>query len=322
MKNIKYITLTLFVSLLFNSCNDEVNNSINEFDSDKNINEFGFEFLSNGKTIRFVDENSYFNLLDIIAKKNEQEKKDFFEELSIKSQYVLLNEADEELVSICETSNDQHSFITKYADFLEKYDGIFMFNEVDDEDLCAYSKVISVENRYFADENGLFYIGDSLVSSPLFESVAEYLDLTVNTRSTSYLDVFNPNHAWSHQSDRKVGLYISINGERVTVNFTSQKKGIFGWVRYNTVYYAKFIISNFAWLQNGEYVSKSNIPFQVETPEMGGNVSFLLGRAYLLPPSATASSVSSYFVAGTMEVWSRGVLYEKRGLSRVALSSR
>jgi hypothetical protein len=178
-----------------------------------------------------------------------------------------------------------------------------MFNEVDHEDLCAYSKIINVENRYFANKDGLFYIGDSLVVSPTFNNVAEYLNLEISTRGSTSSLVGEKNHAWSHQSDRKVGLYISINGERINVNFTSQKKGIFGWVRYDTKYYAKFKLDGgFQFSESAyygypfeKYINKNNVEFQIDTKELDGNVTVYLGKVdYRSGPVTYRYATSGY----------------------------
>ncbi|MDR2969693.1 MAG: DUF4848 domain-containing protein [Tannerellaceae bacterium] len=321
MEKIKYFVLTGVMSLITISCNDDIT-PIDEVKAGEGA-ELGIELLSDGNTIRIKDEATYMGLLDIIASKTEQEKKDFFEKISFKPQCILLNEADEELRMICENSNEQN-FAAKYMEYRKKYDEVFMFNETDDEDLSAYSKIINAENRYFANEDGLFYIGDSLVRTPFFNNVAEYLGLTVATRG-EVSTLSSINHAFSRQKTRKVGLYISINGERININFTAQKKGIFGWIRYATQYHAKFQLNGgFQFYETAyfgfpfeRYVDKDNVKFQIDTKELSGDFSVHFGKVARRP----GPLLHPYQTSGTIEVWSRGVPDVDKGVATVSLAN-
>ena len=71
---------------------------------------------------------------------------------------------------------------------------------------------------------------------------------TVSTRS-SVSDLSSINEAYSRQKDRKVGLYLSVSSGIIHANFTSQKKGVFGWSRYSTTYHAKVNLRGFEFAQ-------------------------------------------------------------------------
>lgn len=65
----------------------------------------------------------------------------------------------------------------------------------------------------------------------------------------SVSDLSSINEAYSRQKDRKVGLYLSVSSGIIHANFTSQKKGVFGWSRYSTTYHAKVNLRGFEFAQ-------------------------------------------------------------------------
>jgi hypothetical protein len=130
MKNIKYLALAITVSLFATSCNDDMdtlrlNNPV-EVETEKNVyEELGIELLDDASIIRFKDESAYTDLLNVLAAKTEQEKRDFFEKVPLKSQYILLNEADEELRTLSEADEEQ-SFKSKNIPRIAKSMMVFL----------------------------------------------------------------------------------------------------------------------------------------------------------------------------------------------------
>lgn len=263
--------------------------------------------------IKFKDVESYENALLKVSAMSTSEQVSFLNSLSFKSQMILMQEADGELDKICNQAADKAEFDVLYEKYKHKYGDVFMFNTIDATDLSPYSRLVYVANEYFVNMKGEFMIGDSLVVDKVYTDFKErQQQFTVSTRS-SVSDLSSINEAYSRQKDRKVGLYLSVSSGIIHANFTSQKKGVFGWSRYSTTYHAKVNLRGFEFAQ-GEllgygpvYVNKDSIPFAIDTKEMGGNVTKVFGRK--LAQECT----------GTIEIWSRGVPYDQRGFATVRL---
>lgn len=316
-RNILHHIIILCSIFLF-SC-DNTNDIPLNIDKSKDIE------IINGNTLKFKNEKVYAATLNRLINSSQNQKEKFLDSLSFQSQFTSLNLADLELNNICETDNKE-AFKKNYLAFKQKYENVFMFNNLDIYDLSPYSKLINSENELFANEQGIFFIGDSLVKCNEFTSFENYYNSQVSfTKGAS--TAFDQNHAWSEQGKRKVGLYISLASDRsIYVQFTAQKKNMFGWVRYSTEYYAKFNISpawphfelfecrDFGFAQD-RFVPKNNVDFQISTIELGGNTTVKLGRALLNGAPAPISPT----VTGKMEVWSRGIDYNNRGLASIYL---
>ena len=267
------------------------------------------EVINDGTMIKFKDVESYENALLKVSAMSTSEQVSFLNSLSFKSQMILMQEADGELDKICNQAADKAEFDVLYEKYKHKYGDVFMFNTIDATDLSPYSRLVYVANEYFVNMKGEFMIGDSLVVDKVYTDFKErQQQFTVSTRS-SVSDLSSINEAYSRQKDRKVGLYLSVSSGIIHANFTSQKKGVFGWSRYSTTYHAKVNLRGFEFAQ-GEllgygpvYVNKDGIPFAIDTKEMGGNVTKVFGRK--LAQECT----------GTIEIWSRGVPYDQRGFA-------
>lgn len=296
----------------FISCSNEQDEIVSQKQSDKK----SVELVNGGAMLKFKDMKAYEDALFRISAMTTQERFNYLDSLPFKPQVVVMQEADDELTSICDQATDRATFDAMYLKFKQKYGQLFMFNESDLSDLSPYSRLVYAVDEHFVNERGQFMIGDSLVKSKVYRDYQErQQQFTVSTRSIS--DLGSVNDAYSRQSDRKVGMQLSAGIYEgvylIHVTFTSQKKGVFGWKRYDTRYYTDINIrgGGFEFAQGGfmggpAYVNKDGILFRLETAEMGGNTSMIFGRR----------SVSER-CKGTIEIWSRGVVYADRGYSSV-----
>lgn len=314
-----FSTLTLAVCLCgFISCSDdEQEMSINKNKSVDSKSEI--ELINGGTMLRFKDMATYESSLLKISGMTSQERFNYLDSLSFRAQVVIMQEADDELDRICEQAADKAEFDVLYKKYKQKYNKMFMFNELDPSDLSPYSKLVFAVDEHFVNEDGQFMIGDSLVNSKKYLNYQErQQSFVVNTRAIS--DLSSVNDAYSRQSDRKVGMQLSVGNENMTswihATFTAQKKGIFGWSRYSTVYYGNVHIygANFEFAQGQAlgygpaFVNKDGVPFSFQTAEKSGNFTTIFGR------KAYGSRAQ-----GTMEIWSRGISYDDRGFSSINL---
>lgn len=282
----------------------------------QNVERADIEVLNGGQLLSFKDHKVYDETLQKVSEMSDKERVAFFASLSFKPQMILMKEADAELRNICESTSVLAVAEKQYSEFKQKYSEVFMFNDSDASDLSPYSKLVSPSNEFFVNEKGQFMIGDSLVEIAVFESFSERLKLTQNvaTRDISTNDAWNDAH--SYQSDRKVGLRLYMEGSYIMANFTSQKKTWFGWVRYSTIYNGDFSIlgAGFEFAQGDvlgwfpSYINNDGRPFSVSTPERDGNYTTRFGR-----------KTGYGQCTGTMEIWSRGVVWADRGFASISL---
>lgn len=340
MKNV-FLSVAVLLCSLFQACSDslsentlgdvELQTRSSTFDENAEVSTINH----NGENmLRFRDMEAYENVLKLLNSKNNEERIAYTNSLQVKTISALLAESDKELDEICESSTIE-TFRPKYEQFKRKYKDVFMFNDVDSEDLSAYSKLRNPMDDNIANEDGEYMIGDSLVQSSEFNNFSEFYSNNIvtyaNETSNPNVDI---NHAWSHWDKRKVGCYLSFsqlddqNYAGITMRLTAQKKYIFGWKRYSTMYHARFKLkgsgNGFEFYETAyygfpkeRYVNKDNQEFTIHTKELDGNFSVLFGRV-----STTGSIMQGYFhCSGKMEVWSRGIEEEHKGVANVQLDS-
>lgn len=108
----------------------------------------------------------------------------------------------------------------------------------------------------------------------------------------------------------------------VVTNFTCQKKSMFGWVRYSTIYEAKFVIGNFVQVvkipmidgRPPQYLhtDRGGKEFKYTSKEEDGNYTFDLGFIKGDKP---------WHAIGKATVWSRGVSETNAGKCKIDITS-
>ncbi len=312
MKKIIFLFVAIFS---FIACNNDENDSPNlSFNSNKDVS------IVNG-ILKFKNQEVFDSIKDAYLNGNEKSVLSDLKLLGHVSISDILFEADKELEQICETSEEQ-DFKIKYADFKAKYSEKFIFN-LDEEDLSPYIPYVNSIEQFFANCDGKYMIGEKVIKADAYSDYAELkqdkYSSPIMSRAVSE-EGNSLNHAWSHQSKRKVSLYLTIEGSAVWAEFKSQKKNVFGWVRYSTVYHGKFKL-------DGGFVHYYNTPnglakddqnnreWQWNFGEQGGTYKCIIGHVnYNSGPVRCP-----YRTSGWIECWSRGVSYEDRGRSRVDL---
>lgn len=283
--------------------------------------------------IRFKDLQAYSDVIQMMNSQTNEERIKFTDSLNVKTITSFLSEADKELDQICESATNA-DFSEKYKLYKKTYANILMFNDSDLEDLSAYSKLKNPMEDNIANKRGEFMIGDSLVCSKEFRDFSEFNSSNITTYSTYSTSSYNNdvNHAWSHTNKRKVGLYLSLDEPLlehmgITMRLTAQKKTVFGWKRYSTEYYGRFKLkgpgagfefceSTYFGFPYEKYINKNNQEFQIHTRELDGNFSVLFGRV----GRQSTPHLHQYVCSGQMEIWSRGIDKENRGIARVDLN--
>lgn len=307
----EYIVMMAVCAVALFSCTNE--SDVLSPNEKENLSDIS---VRNGMLV-FKDKLIYESIERKLNGVSTSDKISFLDSIGFKSQLYIMNEADQELESLCANENAD-VFNRGYKEFKRKYEKLFMFNNIDNADLSPYCRLEQLDLSLFANNEGLFMIGDSLVKCDSFDTFSDFsskvsyvmLDSDVSTRAQEL------NRAHVQVSKRKVGMYLSRSGSSIKANFTAQKKNIFGWVRYSTKYSYKVNVKSGVYHHNTNpfsstapiWVIKPGSYIECETAELSGNVTATIA---FCPEGSN--------VSGTFEIWSRGVDYEDRGISTMSL---
>lgn len=302
----KYIIkILIFCALpLFFACNNDNELLSNDIQNEKN------DVQVVDGVLKFKNQAVYDSIVTKLSSMNLQERDLFYKEIGFEPITSLLTKADEELEQVVNVRTVEE-FNVNYSEFKKKYENVFLFNDQDQEDLSPYTGFMSIHHELVTNAKGYFCIGNDKIVPEQYKSFSDKIEnaefITLRNSSSNWMSAVN--HAWSHLDSRKVGLYISMDrsvtnslyGHPINVTFTSQKKNIFGWVRYSTVYEANFYIYGIS-----KYMSNYSYGHYTSGSEKSGTYSFTLGYA-------------DEDVTGTIECWSRGVSKGLRGSASVNL---
>lgn len=288
-------------------------NSDEELNIDYSSNESKEIEVVNG-ILKFQDQAVYDSIANKLACMNIEERNIFYKNIGFEPIANLLSKADDELEYISNLQSLEE-FEPQYSAFKERYKDVFIFNDQDEEDLSPYTAYSSLRQELVVNQEGFFYIGNEKIVADKYSTFSDKMEESNFIALRSASNYNEENHAWSHTSSRKVGLYIRMDksvtnttyGHPIDITFTSQKKGVFGWVRYKTIYYAYFYLTFPAGYRYTFMGSYSN-GYYSSGGEKDGNYTFTLAYAWA--------------VWGSMECWSRGVEESVRGKAEVYLDGR
>jgi hypothetical protein len=278
-----------------------------------------------GNMIAFKDSTSYSSIKDRLLSSKKEEIISFLDSLGFKTQYYLLSEADEELNTICET-DDAEVFHANYKAYREKYGAIFLFNDIEKDDLSPYYKIVNISNALFANATSSFMIGGDLIKCEEYANFAEYKNGRIELNSPDPYDSVTMRSVTYSTVNNLIDLYLTNRcvycklyreGYSIHGTFSARLKNTWGWKRYDAEYeYILTIGSGFykhlMGFNNGievyEYIAPGSAVQRPTRTQNNGFFTELLGQA-----GSTAT------VTGTMEVWTSGISYSDRGSFNVVL---
>lgn len=320
----KSLLSVLFLSILVcTSCTDELdsNSSKDVFEKDVEIVALGTKSDGEGgHIIKFKNQAVFDKVTSQLGTATTTERIAFADSLNIKTLSKLLKEADSELEKMADNASTTEEFTELYRLYKEKY-SMFLFNDLDSTDLSPYSPLENSLAGNYVGIGGQVMIGNKMINNKMFTTYSESLKSKSVMSTREALPV---NNAQGKTSKRKVGCHLSMNSFKVVVNFTCQKKTMFGWVRYSTYYNAKFLIHNFVWIkvipmsggvpEHLSFTETNNKFFEYEShKEQDGNYTFELGNI---------KGGSPWNAYGSATIWSRGVPFESAGEMTINMSNQ
>lgn len=282
--------------------------------------------IDNGKTLLFRNEEVFSKTIEKLRYATDKERLAFADSLGFQSLFALQSEADRELEYLTENCTSYEEFVSAYEAYKNKYADLFEFNTPQSEELFPYLLLKDPLEAYYTGRGKNVVVGDREILNEYLPSIRLY-------NATTYSIPVNEHNV--KYNNRKVGLHMSAARNKdeqyewgvyrnfIYANFTAQKKNVFGWVRYSTVYNAIFNnLENFILRRRDGAGNPSDIEvgifyvntfytdhIQLSTGEQSGNWTIALGY----------TREGSLF-KGNVKFWSRGVPEDQAGFMNIYLN--
>jgi hypothetical protein len=228
MKNILYALL--IVCIFVASCNSD------ETYEETKITRTALDCLEEKAegVLSFDSQKQYDELLDSLKDLSHSELLAWeSKQPNFTSLYRLRSEA---LEAIYKVKN-----IDEYNALVNKYSPYLLFNENDEEDFTAYLPVMDVLQSITLNKNGEVLIAGAIVNKKDFNTYAERqkaIEYTFpQTRATIEDGV---NRVYVKRKNRKFTATMSTTNQAQCMQVNAQKKMLWGWVEYTTVYRWRF----------------------------------------------------------------------------------
>lgn len=317
MRNFYLVALS-FIAM---SCSNEIDNSVNlDLLATKSIVvEHGIQVVNNGKTLKFENQEIFDEYVYKMRMSSDNDRLALTDSLGFDSLFKIRCQADKELDEIVDASLSKDIFDRLYNKYKIKYSSIFHFNDPESEELFAYSLLEDSYAEYYTGIGGNVIVGDKEIVIKKTSSIELYKRERKEIDITSFMSQIPENDLVVKVGKRKVGLHMSGTWLQkagdpsrrfyIDANFTAQKKNLFGWVRYSTVYFGTFSLGAFTYqyrLPNGNWGATTierGDKFTVSTgKEESGNYVWCLGYGE---------------GQGNAKFWSRGVSEADAGYMNV-----
>lgn len=304
MKKTFFYTTLALISLFTVSCSNEENQVTLSKNSIENIN----------GALNFDSQQTLDSTLNLLSKMNSKEKAQFLAAYNIKTQSVIMDNADSELDSLIAVSKNKVEFSKAYNKYKEKYNSTFVFNTSDTTFLSPCSKLVDPRYASIANSKGEYMIAGKIYS-------ANALTQTYNGLQKAQSTSTNINYAWSEQSDRRVYMHVRATGYRtgdglrfsdaveLYADLEATKKGIFGWVRYSTIFYMSYTVNKET--MRGDELAPVYSPYPKNTTitmeAEGKQMTVKLGRTSVLEFERAGAPFVYSPIRGTASIYSRGI---------------
>lgn len=281
--------------------------------------------INDGKTLQFRSEEIFSKTLEKLRYATDKERLAFADSLGFQSLFALQNEADRELEYLTENCTSHEEFASAYTAYKSKYASLFEFNTPQSEELFPYLLLKDPIEAYYTGRGKNVRVGNR-------EIINEYLPSIRSYNASTYSIPVNEHNV--RHDKRKVGLHMSSTRAKdeqyewgvyrnfICANFTAQKKNVFGWVRYSTVYNAVFNnLENFILRTRDRAGNPQDIKvgvfyvntfytdhIQLLTGEQSGNWTIAIGY----------TETGNHF-QGNVKFWSRGIPEENAGFMNIYL---
>lgn len=245
--------------------------------------------------LQFASEADYQLCLSEINKMSSNGKLAYIDSNDFISLQELAVKADEELETIGSAATSESDFRAKYSQYVEKYKGVLITNQYDDEDLSLYVPDGDNTATYFINSSRKVVIGNKVkevsLNNDMSESDKAVFAYIPTAGETNHFDFQN----FIRDEKKTTGSVTLKNTSEISVHVGCQKKMWYGWKRDDNrdVYFQLAASPMYFTLPNaaGDPYNLDNVQFHAF--RNNGDITWRTGG---LKPGAT-------LLSGTISVW-------------------
>lgn len=355
----KVLLATIASSFFMFSCTEDLENTIlpsesGKFQTRALMSDADFQIVNyNGEDcIQFRNDSVFHVVVDSFCKMSDEEVKAILSGYNFTSQKQIMEEAiteQELIVDNYEKDPNQPFPHQEIENFKQKYNDVFIFDPYDSTNFIPHYKLENPSQCIFTNRSGIFLIGDSIVHSPVFNSIEEYFGsgITFYADEEASNEKTDVNTAYSQikpaDSNRKkrlvkVKIRIYFGGEefvkdgnytykyqRIMFDQLSEKKKIL-WKKHHATIHVRFNMSGSG--NKGVEVHYTDhlgyqiagMPFLHSAEIYGEKEGFYWGRVGEHKPVTIFDQSPKYSLTGRMEIWSNEIPESKKGTAKIDLT--
>jgi hypothetical protein len=205
-----------------------------------------------GGILKFKDQAVFDATVDSLSKMDKNQQIAFLSNYGVKSYKDFYTEANKELDQIIDSASSQADFDARYKSYKAKYQGQFLFNDVNPEYLSPISKLKDSGIQRVVNISGKYMIGNKICKASMYSDMKEYSSekkaimfdfkeqLNGMQKTTASKD---SNYAYLKTSNRKGIIVFDYSKGQLFVTFTAQKKVFWGWQAYDTLFYLQYSLN-------------------------------------------------------------------------------
>lgn len=298
--------MSLLAIALVSSCSNELPVNDDEFVRNDEKNDISVVYINNGNAISraalnggaalcFKDSLILNNFKDSLRKMTDFEKENVINKYGVKNLYDIAEKAENELEEIGEKAKSEDEFKKLYAEYVKKYKGKLIQNDMDNEDLDLYVPDEDNIMSYIGNEQGIYVVGNKICNANLSKDLSESTKrLTKAVRNNNSVPVNT--FVYSPKKHKRVYFDAYMQNDKMRVKMFCKKKMWYGWKNdSNRSYYFDTNLSNFIYLRAGMYgqeVPTGPMPRYIINKNAQKGFDFILGK------------IPNYdYVTGEIDTW-------------------
>lgn len=227
----------------------------------------------------FNDYSSLKTFEEMLTNMSDQEKMDVVKKFGVSTYHDLQQVADDELEDIGSISTSESEFKLLYQQYLNKYEGLLIPNNIDSSDLNIYAPDGDNIKSYISNKSRVYVVGNNVIKADLKDKLPRSAQLlSANSASLpTNSSVFSP------KSGKKVYFEAYLINTRMHVKMHCRKKMWYGWKNdpARSFYFDSFITSNFVYLSQGQYgqeIAAPRLPRYIFNNNVKNGFDIILGR--------------------------------------------
>jgi len=261
-----------------------------------------------GGILKFKDQAVFDATVDTLSKMDKNQQIAFLSNYGVKSYKDFYTEANKELDQIIDSASSQADFDALYKSYKAKYQGQFLFNDVNPEYLSPISKLKNSGIQRVVNISGKYMIGNKVCKASMYSDMKEYSSekkaimfdfkeqLNGMQKTTASKD---SNYAYLKTSNRKGIVVFDYSNGQLYATFTAQKKVFWGWQAYDTLFYLQYSL-------NKPFCERSiGTPVPADQTIMYSTTTDDNGEKYSLGFFVAGTDLSG--ITGKFTFWTRGI---------------